>query len=81
MTGDIVFNSGQTIAGYTPRTSATGSSNLSAGTTAQRDGSPAGGMVRYNTSTASFEGYTTGWGSLGSGPLLQNGERTPVRGA
>jgi hypothetical protein len=71
MTGDIVFNSGQTIAGYTPRTSATGSSNLSAGTTAQRDGSPAGGMVRYNTSTASFEGYTTGWGSLGSGPLLK----------
>lgn len=71
MTGDIVFNSGQTIAGYTPRTSATGSSNLSAGTTAQRDGSPAGGMVRYNTSTASFEGYTTGWGALGSGPLIK----------
>jgi hypothetical protein len=54
-----------------PRTSTTGSANIPNGTTAQRDGSPAGGMIRYNTTTASFEGYTTGWGSLGSGPLLK----------
>ena len=71
MTGDIVFNSGQTIVGYTPRTSATGSSNLSVGTTGQRDGSPAAGMVRYNTTTSEFEGYSTGWAALAGGALLK----------
>ncbi len=67
MTGDIVFNSGQSIAGYTPRTSATGSSNLSVGTTAQRDGSPAAGMIRYNSTLSQFEGYGSAWGSIGGG--------------
>ena len=54
-----------------PRTSTTGSANLPTGTTAQRDGSPAAGMIRYNTTTANFEGYSTGWGALGSGSLLK----------
>ena len=67
MTGNIVFNSGQTIAGYTPRTSATGSSNLSVGTTAQRDGSPAAGMIRYNSTLGQFEGYGSAWGAIGGG--------------
>jgi hypothetical protein len=67
MTGDIVFNSGQTIAGYTPRTSATGSSTLSVGTTAQRDGSPAAGMIRYNSTLGQFEGYGSEWGAIGGG--------------
>jgi len=35
------------------------------GTTAQRPGSPAAGMLRYNTTTSSFEGYTDAWGSIG----------------
>ena len=31
------------------------------GTTAQRPAVPVNGMVRYNTSTAHFEGYSNGW--------------------
>ena len=38
------------------------------GTTAQRPGSPAAGMLRYNTTDGQFEGYTTEWGAIaGSG--------------
>jgi len=37
------------------------------GTTAQRPGSPAAGMLRYNTTTSSFEGYTDAWGDIGGG--------------
>ena len=37
------------------------------GTIAQRPGTPANGMIRYNTEISSFEGYGPGssWGSLG----------------
>ena len=53
---------------FIAKTSATGSFPLPAGTTAQRDGSPAVGTVRFNTSLVQFEGYTgSGWGSLGGG--------------
>jgi hypothetical protein len=40
---------------------------LPAGNTSQRPGSPAAGMVRYNSQISSFEGYGPGdaWGSLG----------------
>jgi hypothetical protein len=49
-------------------TSATGSEILPVGTTAQRDGSPAVGYIRYNTDYSSFEGYSAGgWGSIGAG--------------
>jgi hypothetical protein len=48
---------------------ATGTSHwtLPAGTTAERPGTPADGMVRYNSTISSFEGYGPGgaWGSLG----------------
>ena len=48
------------------KTSATGSAVIPAGTTAQRDGSPANGYFRYNSSLASFEGYVGGaWGGVG----------------
>ena len=50
-----------------PRTSTTGSAKLPVGTTAQRDGSPASGMIRYNTTTSSFEGYGSAWGAIGGG--------------
>lgn len=43
------------------------------GTTAQRPGSPAAGMFRYNTDTSGFEGYNgTAWGAIspGSGETL-----------
>ena len=46
----------------------TSSLNLPVGTTAHRDGSPAVGMFRYNSSLNQFEGYkNTGWGEIGGG--------------
>ena len=50
-----------------PRTGTTGSAKLPVGTTAQRDGTPAAGMIRYNTTTSSFEGYGSAWGAIGGG--------------
>jgi hypothetical protein len=48
------------------KTGATGSAVIPSGTTAQRDGSPANGYFRYNSSLASFEGYVGGaWGGVG----------------
>ena len=53
-------------ANFIAKTAATGSFPLPAGTTAQRDGSPATGAVRFNSSLTQFEGYTgSAWGSLG----------------
>jgi len=38
------------------------------GTTAQRPGSPVSGMIRYNTTLGTFEGYKAGaWGAIGGG--------------
>ena len=48
--------------------SATTSVKLPAGTTAQRDGSPVNGMLRYNSDDGAFEGYAGGeWGAIGGG--------------
>jgi len=49
-------------------TSSTGSATVPKGTTAQRDGSPATGMFRYNSTLEEFEGYTdNGWIGIGDG--------------
>lgn len=45
----------------------TGSLEIPSGTTAQRPGTAAAGMFRYNTTTGEFEGYTSAWGSIGGG--------------
>jgi hypothetical protein len=46
--------------------SGTGHIKLPVGTTAQRSGSPADGMLRYNSDLDSFEGYVDGaWGGVG----------------
>ena len=38
------------------------------GTTGQRPGSPVAGMIRYNTTLNTFEGYKSGvWGAIGGG--------------
>ena len=51
-----------------PRTATTGSARLPSGTTAQRDGSPSAGFIRFNTTNTGFEGYDgTAWGSIGGG--------------
>jgi hypothetical protein len=49
----------------TPITGTTGSAVMPSGTTGQRDGSPSAGYIRYNTTTATFEGYGSAWGALG----------------
>ena len=54
MTGALVLNN-------------TGSLKVAAGTTAQREGSPAAGMFSYNTTEGKFEGYSTEWGEIGGG--------------
>ena len=46
----------------------TSSLTIPSGTTAQRDGSPAVGMLRHNTTLNQFEGYNNGqWGAIGGG--------------
>lgn len=48
--------------------SGTGQLDLPTGTTAQRSGSPNAGMIRFNTTLSTFEGYNgTAWGSIGGG--------------
>lgn len=42
------------------------------GTTAQRPASPSAGMMRYNSTTGKFEGYTTAWGTLGGGCVVSD---------
>ena len=48
----------------------TSSVRMPSGTTGQRDGSPAVGDFRYNSTTNAFEGYagsSPSWGSIGGG--------------
>ena len=46
----------------------TSSLTIPSGTTAQRDGSPAVGMIRHNSTLNQFEGYNNGaWGAIGGG--------------
>jgi hypothetical protein len=52
------------------KTSDTGAAILPAGTEAQRDGSPLGGYLRFNTDTNEFEGYNgTAWSSVGGSAI------------
>lgn len=58
--------------------SSTGALLISKGTTAQQPGSPATGMMRYNTTTNQFEGYSgssPAWKSIG-GSALSNDTST-----
>jgi len=46
----------------------TDSIKVPSGTTSQRNGSPANGMFRYNSTNAEFEGYQSGeWGAIAGG--------------
>ena len=50
------------------KTSDIGSAKIPNGTTAERDGSPATGYFRFNSSLSKFEGYNgSAWGSVGGG--------------
>ena len=55
--------------------SGTGSIRLPNGTTAERP-SPAAGMIRYNSTENTFEGYAAGaWGSIGGGATGAGGDQ------
>lgn len=45
----------------------TGAAILNVGTTGERPAVAEAGMVRYNSTTAKFEGYNGAWGALGGG--------------
>jgi len=72
-TGDIAANNVQDAINEldtekVPRTGTTGSAKIPSGTTAQRDGSPAVGFFRHNSTLNQFEGYNNGsWGAIGGG--------------
>ena len=55
--------------------SGTGSIAVPNGTTGQRPGSPAAGMIRYNSTSGTFEGYTSSWGSIGGGATGGGGDQ------
>jgi len=67
--GDSVTHNAQTVT--IPNDliySGTGAITQPVGTTVQRPGSPANGMLRYNSTLTEFEGYAAGaWGSIGGG--------------
>jgi hypothetical protein len=64
----------------------TGAAILNVGTTGERPASPESGMVRYNSTTSKFEGYSNAWGALGGGAtgggsdevFFQNGQFVTV---
>ena len=66
--GTGASNAGQALINLGVRTGATGSMLLPAGTTAQRDVTPAAGYIRFNSSITKFEGYNgSTWASVGGG--------------
>ena len=63
--------------------SGTGQIKVPEGTTAQRSGSPAAGMLRYNSDLSSFEGYDGSiWGGIGGaqagGAIVTNKDTASV---
>lgn len=61
--------------------SGTGQVKFPVGTTAQRSGSPATGMFRFNSTLGSFEGYNgTAWGTVG-GDVMPSGVILPYAGS
>lgn len=52
----------------------TGAVKLPVGTTGQQPGTPAAGMIRFNSDTPGFEGYNgTAWASVGGGNSTNKG--------
>ena len=64
----VIFNAGTATVPNNLIFSGTGTITTPSGTTAQRPGSPAEGMLRYNSELDEFEGYAaSAWGSIGGG--------------
>jgi len=56
------------VSNFVTKTGNTGAAALPAGTTAQRDGAPAPGFIRWNSTLNQYEGYTgTAWAAIGGG--------------
>lgn len=67
VTGAVALSSTLTVAGNVTQTG-TGSLKVAAGTTAERPGTPANGMIRYNSDNGAFEGYASNaWAGIGGG--------------
>lgn len=65
-TNDGWITLGSLLVGNVVKTSDTGSAVLPVGTTANRDGTPQSGYLRFNTTLNQFEGYNgTAWGAVG----------------
>ena len=63
-------------------TSSTGAAIIPSGTTAQRDGSPVAGYLRFNTSDSSFEGYDgSAWGAIGGTATTNHLELDDISGS
>lgn len=77
-TGALVFGTGPTLGAPvvtgTAVFNSTGQVQIPSGTTAQRTGSPAAGMIRYNSDYGYFEGYGTSWSGFG-GATGASGDR------
>ena len=70
---DALFAELPNIATKVSKTSDTGAAVLPAGTEAQRDGTPLGGYLRFNTDTNEFEGYNgTAWSSVGGSAITND---------
>lgn len=82
----VVIHDGVTVGGFpainskdvgvivVEQTSTTGSASLPVGTTGERDGSPAAGYLRFNSTDGQFEGYDgSAWGAVGGGNSTVNG--------
>jgi hypothetical protein len=80
--GTLAVTGTSTFAGDSTYTG-TGQVKLPAGSNAQRSGTPANGMIRYNTDLDSFEGYADGaWGGIGGaqagGAIITNKDTASV---
>lgn len=61
------------------RTASTGSVKLPVGTTAQRDGTPSQGFIRFNSTVLKFEGYNgSAWSAVGGGATGAGGDEVFV---
>jgi hypothetical protein len=71
--GDGVSGSPTVGLASNPVLPGTASATLPIGATSDRPVSPVNGMVRYNSTTAGFEGYTGGvWGPIGGGGTVSS---------
>ena len=79
--GNTVTGSGSIVLATNPTVAGTGAITLPSGTTAQEPGSPVEGMIRYNSTTKQFEGYsevsgTPGWYSVGGSSISNDTSST-----